>query len=550
MNINEIKIGRFDQKLFDNYKDKLIGKCSENGLQLKDNDFNGVENALKAMANKTDIWGDKLSKWINDVCDELKAFSTKFGDKAVWIVEDSLCKLAKLISSKDTKEMIEKNIKYKELKSKSKLTKIFIIMFKNVIRGSKYKKWKSEFKSLEKGARERMDKCKMGMKKKASNNTELFECFCELCVYMMISMILNAVDCIRGTLVSVDDNSLGFDREIKNSDIKDSENFIELEDTEEAKRIKNCKVTAENINSIDDLFLEENKGKPKYSDIGQIRMNDCYLLSALSSLAKVDPLSIRNCFVKVENGKVTVRFFKVERKFEMKRDRIFRIRFIPKSPVFIEVDLSFLSGSDTRIAPWVKLIEKTYGIYRMKHYDPQYNELPKTIKNEQILEDILGWGNASVALCAITGKPSKSKIYATVNGYSEPENNAFSGNYDEKAEKLWKKINQCLKNRRGVTVMFRGEPRPLDRSKGGAIEENIESIRAQHIYAVLRTFEEKGFRYIELRNPNGEHRKYFKTSFGYKTEQQSKAKEKNPRSVFCVELNHLMEYLQTIDCGK
>ena len=52
MNINEIKMGRFDQKLFDEYKTKLISKCSENGLQLKDNDFDKVENALKAMAEE------------------------------------------------------------------------------------------------------------------------------------------------------------------------------------------------------------------------------------------------------------------------------------------------------------------------------------------------------------------------------------------------------------------------------------------------------------------------------------------------------------------
>ena len=52
---------------------------------------------------------------------------------------------------------------------------------------------------------------------------------------------------------------------------------------------------------------------------------------------------------------------------------------------------------------------------------------------------------------------------------------------------------------------------------------------------------------LEFRNQWGEEHK---TSFGYEVSKKSKAKQKNEKSVFCVELNHLMEYLQMIDYGR
>ena len=542
MNINEIKMGRFDQKLFDEYKNKLISKCSENGLQLKDNDFDKVENALKAMANKTDIWGDKPSKWINDVCDELKAFSTKFGDKAVWIVEDSLCELTKLISSKDTKEMIEKNIEYKKLKSKNKLTKIFIVMFKSMIRGSKYKKWKSQLKSLEQKVRERMHKCKVEMKKKASNNTELFECFYDLCVYIMMSMVLHAVDCIRGTLVSVEDKSLKFEGTATRDEFNGESGTINI--------IRNKNLATSGISNIDDLFSGDDKGKPKYYDISQFEINDCYLLSALTTLAKVDPLSIRDCFTKVQNGKVTVRFFKVELKLSSSTDSLIKIKCIPKSPVFIEMDLSFLSESDILSgASWFKLMEKAYAIYRAKHFDPA-KAIARVVSfnfgRDKTLADTAGWGNSSVVMCAITGHPSEFNFKLT----RKSKNKVFSGDYDKKANKLWNDINQSLRNRKGVTVIFKNKPKPLDVNISGITRENIEGIVKMQVYAVLNTFEENKIRYIEFRNPWGENYKGRETSFGYSPNKESKAKQKNEKSVFCVELNHLMEYLQMIDYGR
>ena len=43
MNINEIKMGRFDQKLFDEYKNKLTNyECTEEALRI----INEVEKAL------------------------------------------------------------------------------------------------------------------------------------------------------------------------------------------------------------------------------------------------------------------------------------------------------------------------------------------------------------------------------------------------------------------------------------------------------------------------------------------------------------------------
>ena len=535
MNINEIKMGRFDQKLFDEYKNKLTSQCSKEELEAIDK----VEKALKEMGDKSNIWETTPSKSIYSVCDNLKEFSSlRLGRKVVLIVESDLCNLADFIFSQDTKKMVENNVKYKELKSKSKLTKIFIVMFKNMIRGSKYKKWRSELKSLEQKVRERMDKCKLEMKKKTSDNNELAVCFYKACLYMMMSMVLHAVDCIRGTLVSVDDNSL------KSEGTATQDEFYVKDRT--IKIIKDKNLDASDIKNIDDLFSERDKGKPKYYDISQFKIDDCYLLSALTTLAKVDPLSIRDCFTKVQNGKVTVRFFKVELKLLSSTDSLIKIKCIPKSPVFIEMDLSFLSKSNTVSKAWVKLMEKAYAIYRAKHFDPA-KAIARVVSfnfgRDKTLTDTVGWGNSSVVMCAITGHPSEFNFKRA----KKPKNKAFSGNYDKKANKLWEDINQSLRNRKGVTVIFKSKPKPLDGSITGITQENIEGIVKMHVYAVLNTFEEGGIRYIEFRNPWGEEHK---TSFGYEVSKKSKAKQKNEKSVFCVELNHLMEYLQMIDYGR
>ncbi len=317
---------------------------------------------------------------------------------------------------------------------------------------------------------------------------------------------------------------------------------ISVEDKDFKYRIFNRKTE---FKEDADLFPNPDKTK-LYLDIKQGYTDlDCYFLSVVSSLAKTDPEALLHCFEayskksgtnklealndwfkKPDTKKVGIRFFKLEDKG------------VPSGKVVIEVDKTALRGKG---APWVRLLEKAYAVYRHNNYDhfmsndeyKKYKMKHKTI-NSGIIDGIHG-GDAGVVMATLTGKKSGCVVVSEDLRKSK----SFSG-YSEQALSIYYRIEEALDKKQIITA---------DAEKG--IQLYSKGLFLSHVYSVIGAGEmsKNGnkYLYIEVRNPYaGRTREY---------DDKGKSKVRVPKAeaekgISKLELNDFLKYFKYINIGS
>lgn len=199
-----------------------------------------------------------------------------------------------------------------------------------------------------------------------------------------------------------------------------------------------------------------------FDDVQQGALGDCYFLSSLISVAHVDPNLIRDAITDHGDGRYTVRFFAKTKD--------------GPSPVHVTVDgeLPFDTEEQTleyassrhRGELWVGIVEKAFA---------QWKGTYTRISNG-------GWADGP--LYALTGQDSEWVE-------SLPA---------EKSSDVWKRIRDATEEGRPmVSGTF-----AKSRKKNSPSREYEElGLQDGHAYALLEAFEERGQRFVRLRDPWG-----------------------------------------------
>lgn len=116
-------------------------------------------------------------------------------------------------------------------------------------------------------------------------------------------------------------------------------------------------------------------GKPLPYEVKQAKIGDCYLMSVLISLAKINPKAITDCFTQGLN--------EIEKKDDIEiRFFYYKVGEIGEGGSFAKDSLKIIVNKKKIInrssikggALWPKLIEKAYAVYRSEGYDNTYHE--------------------------------------------------------------------------------------------------------------------------------------------------------------------------------
>lgn len=192
-------------------------------------------------------------------------------------------------------------------------------------------------------------------------------------------------------------------------------------------------------------------------DVTQGALGDCYLLSALSSLANVQPEVIKNAIRENADGTFTVTFHK---------DSFFGLFDRGQKPIEVTVDADFPTKDGTHQLYtkakdgelWPLVIEKAYA-----KLDGGYQRVGKG-------------GSPATIWQALTGKSG-----------------AMTANLVEGEGSLFRKLQNAL-----------AEHRPVAASTAPALK-NYEGtgLAKGHVYAILGVSEKAGARVVTLRNPWG-----------------------------------------------
>lgn len=214
------------------------------------------------------------------------------------------------------------------------------------------------------------------------------------------------------------------------------------------------------------------QGKPLPSEVRQGVIGDCYLISALISLAKTNPKAIEDCFVqgldKIEKEEnIDIRFF--SRTNSVTSKVVIRVN---KKTV---IDPKAIKDG----ALWPKLIEKAYAVYRKKGYEDNSK------KN-------LHGGLSYNVMFAITGKKMFTHlapgIAAALNRSSPAPKEKFND------ENIIATIKRKLGKSKSLTCSFKKKIKIKDvKSK-----EKIQ-IYDNHEYAIVGVNESQ--KYIRIINP-------------------------------------------------
>ena len=336
MKISKIEMGEFDRESYKNFE-QYMNKDSTNNFykeiysNLKNN-FENMEKAsgLTGCANAIKSTLDNLKKYdqATQIAYGMTGYKSSYNDSVKTIKE-----LCTLIQDKKTTQIIEKHLKYKELKSKNKLTKIFVVMFERIIKGSEYKRLKSRIKNYQNKISKNLNFYKVS----TYYYTSITDFFA-MCMEQLLRQTQQLIYSIMGTFVEAQDDKFADDQLIASNEFKI-------------------------INSIDNIVEKD------FVPIGDIvhPVGDRYNVGYYHLLAILDKFTefegkkkLRECFVKASNNKVTIRFFKVD----ISRVGLNKFKFTPKSPILIEVDASsVLTSSGEESGLWVKLIQKAYAVY-------------------------------------------------------------------------------------------------------------------------------------------------------------------------------------------
>lgn len=281
-------------------------------------------------------------------------------------------------------------------------------------------------------------------------------------------------------------------------------------------------------------------GEPKCTDIAQGYTDlDCYFLSVVAGVAKHNPKKIMECFpdyvgrsvdeinkIFSEATKIKIRFFKV-RKCES--------GYAANGKVLIELDKSSCRGKG---APWVRLLEKAYAVYKSKGYDvgssnSEYKSKKAKIKS-RIIDGLYG-GDPSSVTVTLTGKSSESMNFKSDSERATVKK--FTGNYSPEALDAFDKIKNSIKNKKVVTASA---------SRGYKLYK--KGLFLNHCYTVIGTSEKNNYKYVIVRNPYANRsRVYTQDSHNKMHSKTIIPKGKEEKGISELELNDFYKYFSCID---
>lgn len=203
-----------------------------------------------------------------------------------------------------------------------------------------------------------------------------------------------------------------------------------------------------------------------YQDVVQGGAGDCYFVSSLASLAKVDPGAIKDAIKQNDDGTYTVRFFEKGAKGAMK-------------PVYVTVSdelvmsegrpLYLRSTTDKTpadaehpIETWGPIMEKAYATWKGG------------------FQQIGDGGRPEEAILALTGKTAQSDLPLLL----EPK-------------QVFDRLKQAIAKHHPTTA----STWPTN-TNGGQQSEALGLVSG-HAFTVLSVGEEGGQKYVEVRNPHG-----------------------------------------------
>ncbi len=199
------------------------------------------------------------------------------------------------------------------------------------------------------------------------------------------------------------------------------------------------------------LFVDD----VSYDDVIQGSIGDCYLVGALSAVAKANPQAIKDAIKDNGDGTYNVRFYEKGNSGTMK-------------PVTIKVDgdmptsfgsVKYAKSRDTKEL-WVGILEKAYAQWKGGY---------EAIGNGGVSADVMS---------AIMGK-----------------NPGYTLNTAGTQDATFNSIKRWTESGRPVSAGTHGKDSGVDYTGSG--------VYAWHVYTVLGASEEAGVKYIQLRNPWG-----------------------------------------------
>jgi hypothetical protein len=191
-------------------------------------------------------------------------------------------------------------------------------------------------------------------------------------------------------------------------------------------------------------------------DVQQGKLDDCYLVAALSAVALQEPKLIEEAIQDNGDGTYTVRFFDVLGGRDPKPVTIVVDGQLP----VVEGGLRYARGRD-RSELWVPLLEKAYAQWKGGYPE-------------------LSGGRGASVLKALTGREGYSP---SVTPSSDPQ-------------ALFTQLQEALARKKAVLASTHAKPEDPELYSG-------TGVYGRHMYSVTGVSEENGTRYIHLRNPWG-----------------------------------------------
>ncbi len=233
--------------------------------------------------------------------------------------------------------------------------------------------------------------------------------------------------------------------------------------------------------------------EPSPNDVKQRYVSDCYMMSALTSLAFSNPEYIRNSMR--DNGDtVTVRFFDPDQNYAARY-----ITVEKKVPAVI-----FGVQKDAVDCLWVQMIERAFavfygnGSYGALNYNTSHEFMARFVGRQYA-------GEPSALLPKDDCSADEEGVYKDVPKY----NPALSPVYSGVAARLYESFNTRLRGQvNGVNlgpaeVITVG----IDKDSSRAKKAKSRGFRTAHAYSVLKVFEKTEndvtLKYVRLRDPYG-----------------------------------------------
>ncbi len=288
-------------------------------------------------------------------------------------------------------------------------------------------------------------------------------------------------------------------------------------------------------------------GKPNYKDVKQGYTDlDCFFLDVVAGMAKSKPGKLLKCFPEYDGLKeskidenfsraneVKILFYKTKRKSNDEYES--------SGKVEITIEKTALRSKG---APWVRLLEKAYAVYRAEGCDAAcpVKGNSKRVKS-RIIDGINGGDSASV-IVTLTGNSSRSVCLgddeerSKVKKFSTTDAEGKKvASYNEKVLKIFKDIQKNLE--KGNIVTASADRRYRIYSKG---------LFLKHCYTVIGTNEKNSFKYVVVRNPYANRsRVYKKDSKGVMHSKVTVHEEEDKKGVSELELNDFFKYFKYVE---